>query len=318
MKKKIIILLLISMTITGIIILYNQTRKINIKNNNLLLELEEKGLIVEGEISLEKIKTEKKELEEYTETTFKEENVKVTYNKHKETNEILTSEVSDLQNQIQSLETTINNLKAEYDRLLEEYEKPSTFFITNVPQINQYPDYPTGCESVALTILLNYYGISVTPDKIIEVLPKGARPYSKNGVLYGTNPEVEFVGTPYSSHSFGVYEKPIAKVANQFKAGINIATGTEFEDILKIVSTNTPVLVWTSINLIEPYISMSWIYELTGERIYWKANEHAVVLIGYTADKVIISDPIGGKIKYQTLSTFKERYNYYGKKALYY
>lgn len=45
-------------------------------------------------------------------------------------------------------------------------------------------------------------------------------------------------------------------------------------------------------SLAVPYISRSWIYEPTGETIYWKANEHAVVIIGYTEDKVIISDPI--------------------------
>ena len=77
-------------------------------------------------------------------------------------------------------------------------------------------------------------------------------------------------------------------------------------------------MVWTSMYLAVPYISQSWIYEPTGETIYWKANEHAVVIIGYTEDKVIISDPIDGKAKYQSKSIFKERYNYYGKKALYY
>lgn len=77
-------------------------------------------------------------------------------------------------------------------------------------------------------------------------------------------------------------------------------------------------MVWTSMSLAVPYISQSWIYEPTGETIYWKANEHAVVIIGYTEDKVIISDPINGKAKYQSKIIFKERYNYYGKKALYY
>ena len=99
---------------------------------------------------------------------------------------------------------------------------------------------------------------------------------------------------------------------------LSIATGTSFDDILKIVGTGTPVIVWTSMNLASPYLSTSWIYEPTGERIYWKANEHAVVLIGYTPSQVIISEPIGGTMKYQSLSIFRERYNYYGKKALYY
>ena len=52
------------------------------------------------------------------------------------------------------------------------YQEKNIFYITGVPLINQYPNYPRGCETVALTILLNYYGIMVTPDDIISVLPK--------------------------------------------------------------------------------------------------------------------------------------------------
>ena len=70
-------------------------------------------------------------------------------------------------------------------------------------------------------------------------------------------------------------------------------------------------MVWTSMSLAVPYISQSWIYEPTGETIYWKANEHAVVIIGYTEDKVIISDPIDGKAKYQSkYITIMERRRY--------
>ena len=46
--------------------------------------------------------------------------------------------------------------------------------------------------------------------------------------------------------------------------------------------TGKPVIVWTSMYLAVPYISSSWVYEATGEKIEWKANEHAVVIIGYT------------------------------------
>ena len=315
MKRKIIMIVLLVMMITSIIILYNYNNKLRINNSHLIKDLEAKNLVTAGKINLEGKKEEKKELEEYINQTFKEENAHEKHETNKKINKNLTSELLNLDSEISNLETEIKNLDI---KLLKEYQKPNTYYITNVPIINQYPKYPTGCESVALTILLKYYGVSVTPDEIISSLKKGPRPYSKNGVLYGANPEVEFVGTPYSSHSFGVYEKPIAQVANKYKDGINIATGTEFDDVLKIVSTGAPVLVWTSMNLIEPYISMSWIYEPTGERIYWKANEHAVVIIGYTENQVIISDPMGGKIKYQSLSTFRSRYNYYGKKALYY
>jgi len=318
MKQRAIIVLLISMIVTETIILYNQNKEINIKNNELFKELKENNLIIQKKINLDEIKKEKQNLKEYTIQVFKEETVEETFEKNKEINKTLTKEVSKLENKIIDLETKINSLESQYSKLMKEKEKKNTFYITNFPFINQYPNYPTGCESVALTTLLKYYGVKVTPDNIIKSLPKGKLPYTKNGKTYGGNPDIEFIGNPYSLNSYGVYEKPIAAVANKYKPDIKIATGTNFNKILEIVGTGKPVMVWTSMYLAAPYISTSWIYEPTGERIYWKANEHAVVIIGYTKDKVIIADPIGGQMKYQSLSIFRERYNYYGKKALHY
>lgn len=318
MKKKIIPLLLIIAIILETVILYNQNIELKGKNSNITRQLEDSGILIDGEIYLKELQEEKEELEKSTSEVFKEEDVEEVFQKQQEVNIALNSEISELEDKIIKLENSVISLREEYNKLVKENEAKHTFYITNVPVINQYPDYPTGCESVALTILLNYYGVAVTPDNIISYLPKGDAPYSKDGKLYGGNPELEFVGNPYSLNSFGVYEKPLAEVANKFKPGIKIATGTDFDKILKIVGSGKPVIVWTSMNLATPYISKSWIYEPTGETIYWKANEHAVVVIGYTSDKVIISDPIGGQVKYQSLSIFKERYNYYGKKALYY
>lgn len=318
MKKKIIPLLLIIAIILETVILYNQNIELKGKNSNITRQLEDSGILIDGEIYLKELQEEKEELEKSTSEVFKEEDVEEVFQKQQEVNIALNSEISELEDKIIKLENSVISLREEYNKLVKENEAKHTFYITNVPVINQYPDYPTGCESVALTILLNYYGVAVTPDNIISYLPKGDAPYSKDGKLYGGNPELEFVGNPYSLNSFGVYEKPLAEVANKFKPGIKIATGTDFDEIIKIVGSGKPVIVWTSMNLATPYISKSWIYEPTGETIYWKANEHAVVVIGYTSDKVIISDPIGGQVKYQSLSIFKERYNYYGKKALYY
>ena len=318
MRRKIVIVLLMFMIILETIVLNNQNKEIKQKNNNLLKELKENNLIIDNKISLEKVKEEKNVLEEETISVFKEEDIEKQFNKQKEKGNELSKEISILEEKLLGLESNLSSLQEQYNKLYKEYEQKNTFYITGVPFINQYPNYPTGCESVALTILLKYYGVAITPDDVIKNIKKGSLPYSKNGVVYGGNPEVEFVGNPYSINSYGVYEKPLAEVANKFKPGIKIATGTNFDEILKIVGSGKPVLVWTSMYLAAPYISSSWIYEPTGETIYWKANEHAVVLIGYTQDKVIISDPIGGQMKYQSLSIFRERYNYYGKKALYY
>lgn len=318
MKRKIFIILLALMIIGETIFLYNQNIGLKEKNKNINKEFEENNLIIDNKVNLEGIIEERDNLKIETNKVFKEEDIEEMFDRENQEKENLNEEIANLEEKIIKLEENLNTLQTEYNKLLKEYEQKNTFYITNVPFINQYPNYPTGCESVALTILLNYYGVVVTPDDIIEVLPKGSLPYSKNGKVYGGNPEVEFIGNPYSLNSYGVYEKPIAEVANKFKSGITIATGTEFDEILKIVGSGKPVIVWTSMSLAKPYISRSWIYEPTGETIYWKANEHAVVIIGYTPSKVIISDPIGGTVKYQSRSIFKERYNYYGKKALYY
>lgn len=184
--------------------------------------------------------------------------------------------------------------------------------------INQYPNYPTGCESVALTMLLRYYGIQITPDEVIQRLNKDSLPYYENGVKYGGNPEVGFIGNPYSGASYGVYEKPIADVANMYKSGIQIRSGMDFQEVLNLVKDNHPVLVWTSMGLSVPYISDGWIYKPTMETIYWKAGEHVVVLVSCHNDTLIVADPIGGRLKNYSVSLFEARYNYFGRKALFY
>ena len=318
MKKYIIVILLSIMIITETIILSNQNKSISVRIDNIYNEFQNNNLVVDSKINLDCLIETKDSLKEYTQTVFKNDEIELVFENQNKLTEELKEEISILEKTVINLENDIGKLKQEYNNLYKQYEAKNTFYITSFPFINQYPDYPTGCESVSLTMLLNYYGVLVTPDDIISSIRKGNIPYTKDGITYGGNPETEFVGNPYSLNSYGVYEKPLEEVGNKYKPGITIATGTDFNKILEIVATGKPVLVWTSMYLAAPYISTSWIYEPTGETIYWKANEHAVVVIGYTPDKVIIADPIGGKLKYQSLSIFKERYNYFGKKALYY
>ena len=320
MKKVITIILLIIFLSTEITILYKDNVEYTKTSEKLTSSAVSYESVLEDISSLEKEKSTLKE--EITSLlaaeAFNEDDVKEYINNETVVNETLEKEITELESNISLLEGNLQELQKEYNALIKKREEEQSYYITGVANINQYPDYPTGCESVALTILLNYYGVAISPLDVINRLPKGSILYQENGVTYGGNPEVEFVGNPLSENSFGVYERPIAKVANTFKSGINIATGTSFEDILKVVKSGRPVIVWTSMGLSVPYISTSWIYKPTGERIYWKAGEHAVVIIGYTSNQVIVSDPIGGKVKYYQKSTFKDRYNYFGKKALYY
>ena len=195
----------------------------------------------------------------------------------------------------------------------------NTFIIDGVSKINQYTEgYPTGCESAALTILLRYHGLNINMSDVVNRLPKGSLPYTENGIRYGGNPYVEFVGHPNSSSSYGVYEKPIISVAESFKPGIIDGRGMKLDDVLKVVSEGRPVLVWVSMNMAVPYISTSWTYKPTGEKISWMANERALVVVGYNQNSVVVSDSLYGSIKYYNRNVFESRYNTYGKRAVYY
>ena len=212
-----------------------------------------------------------------------------------------------------------NSLRNTYNKLLEEELRKTTYIIPSVPMINQYSlGYPTGCESAALTVLLRYWGLNINMSSVVNRLPKGKLPYYENNVRYGGNPYIEFVGTPSTYSSYGVYEKPIIQVANSFKSGVIDGTGLSLNQVLGIVKEGRPVIVWVSMNMAVPYISTSWIYKPTGEKISWMANEHALVVVGYNKNQVIVSDSLTGSIRYYNKGVFESRYNTYGKRAVYY
>ena len=252
-------------------------------------------------------------------------------------NVVMSSEIEKIAGDNNQLEEELETLKKQYQTLNDQYQKQEnerrmaqiqsqtnyasnsgSYFIQNFPTINQYPNYPTGCESVALTLLLRFHGVSVSVDDVISRLKKEPLPYYEGNVLYGGSPYVGFVGNPYVSKSYGVYEQPIAEVASSYKGNVISKSGVPFSEVLSLISQGKPVMVWTSMGLAVPYISASWVYKPTGETIRWKAQEHAVVIIGYNDNSVIISDPIQGMIKYQSRTVFESRYQYYGSRVVYY
>lgn len=63
----------------------------------------------------------------------------------------------------------------------------------------------------------------------------------------------------------------------------------------------------------KPYIALSGM--LMGETIVWKSHEHAMVLIGYTADTYIMADPLRGIYEYDK-EVVEERYKDMGRQAI--
>lgn len=192
--------------------------------------------------------------------------------------------------------------------------------LENIIAEDQHPNYPTGCESVALYILLRYYNVDVTIEDIVEELPKGEIPYVVDGKMYGANPEKEFVGDPTDINSFGVYNKPIAKTANKFKKGAVAENGVSIKKIKEIIASGNPVIAWVSINedIEKIVISKSWYDVDTGKKVNWIRGEHAVVVYGYDNNNFYISNPYNGKKYKKSLNNFEYYYSSMGERIVYY
>ena len=189
----------------------------------------------------------------------------------------------------------------------------------DVIEFCQYPDYPTGCESVSLYMLLNYYNVGVTVDQIYDLLPMGAQPYDdENGVRHGANPEREFVGDPRSEYSYGVFNDPIAGVAEQFKPGVRTERGVSLDKIKEILDTGNPVLAWyVSAPMRDIMYRWSWLDE-RNELVTWPGGEHAVVICGYDDTSLTYRDPNAGTTVCIDYATFEKSFSELGSRIVYY
>lgn len=246
------------------------------------------------------------------------------YNKQEETINELTNKVNRLtidDDAVDNLNVLLEKTKSEYNTKFEQVEyiiNNKEFYIDNVPIINQHPDYPSGCESISLLILLKNAGVDVTANQIVDKLIKAQRPYKVNNNLYGNDPEVYFIGNPADIYGYGVYEKPIISVASSFKSGIKDLTGSSLNEVLKVVIQKHPVQVWVAMDGISTYYYRSWIDELSGKTIYYPAEFHSLVIIGFNKRQIITSDPSVGAVRYFDRENFENSFNFFGKRAIYY
>ena len=166
----------------------------------------------------------------------------------------------------------------------------------DVPCYSQYPELPTGCESVALTNLLNYYGFRLGKTIIADYyLPKGS----------GGNFVTAFDGNPRRSSGglMGCVAPAITIAGNNYlraAGSAKQAKDASFSSIASIknrVTCGQPVEMWNT-------EWGSWPGGRYATRWYnghsyglWGGN-HAVVLKGYDDEQgiVYLSDSINGNV----------------------
>lgn len=181
-------------------------------------------------------------------------------------------------------------------------DQTASAYIENFSVINQNPELPTGCEVTSLTMVLNYYGYEVTNTEL-------ASNYLNTGSL-GSNPYVNFVGSPFSSSAYGCYSPVIVDCATSFGANAINISYCSYSELLNYVSQGYPVIVWGTMYMSPTkYGSSSWT-DSEGNTVIWRGNEHCLVLVGYdvSADIAYLADPLTGAIESYSLKTFLQRW----------
>lgn len=187
--------------------------------------------------------------------------------------------------------------------------------IDGIDTLSQFPEMPTGCELTSTTMLLNWYGVDVDKEELGEAIEKADIPSYVNGSLQGPNPNEYFIGDPFSSDGYGVYHKPIADLIDTYTDGkSNDITGCSFNKLLSTVAKGYPVVTWVTINMKESSIGSSWTNG--DETIEWIIPEHAVLLVGFNENEVIINDPYKGTEYTVDKDIFEDRWTSLGKQAV--
>ncbi|KEO83914.1 hypothetical protein EL26_06925 [Tumebacillus flagellatus] len=178
--------------------------------------------------------------------------------------------------------------------------------ISGVPVLAQAPELPTGCEATSLTMLLNYEGIAADKTDVVRKLPVVDVPVylGDDSEMTGGDPNLGFVGDPFSADGYGVYHAPIAKVLNSYLPGRALdLSGKSFDDVLAAVAEDHPVVTWMAMDLDD--VSTAYVWKTPdGQQIDWKVPEHCVLLTGYDESNVTVHDPYSG----QTVRYDKQRF----------
>ncbi len=157
----------------------------------------------------------------------------------------------------------------------------------------QYPELPTGCESVALTMALKSLGYSLEKTTIAEEYLV----YSDDNFALG------YVGDPFSEEGAGVFPPGLVRTANAYLAAQSSsykaydASGLDLMDLLSFLASGHPVLLWVTMSYDEPSFSHD-IADFEGRDYCWYWNEHCVALRGYdlTAGTLTLEDPLEGEL----------------------
>lgn len=164
-------------------------------------------------------------------------------------------------------------------RAYVETSTSSKIFL-NIKTICQNPEFPTGCEAIATTMMLQGAGVNISKQQVVNEMP---RTNTHDGNL-------GFIGNPRSQTGWWIYPPAMLKVVkNHLSSGANL-TNCSFNDIKKKINIGHTVVVWIS-----------------GYGGPMTKINHAITITGYDNSRAYFNDPWTGK---QLSMTIKQLHNY--------
>ncbi len=212
-------------------------------------------------------------------------------------------------------------------RAMEQYTAPvqEESVLLDVPFIDQRGRFPTGCEGVTATMALQYAGVDVTPEEVLEAIPRGAAPHPDGaGGYIGCDPREAFPGNPYSEEGWGCYAPVVEKAAedilrerDETSLSIINLTDTPLPELCqRCLRQGVPVLVWATIDMETPVPGIVFTIEGTGEEFQWIYPLHCLLLVGEDESSYYFNDPMAGKaVAYGKWET-EQAYEALGRQAL--
>ena len=203
---------------------------------------------------------------------------------------------------------------------LEDIVLPPSWFIDIPPQW-QYPDFPSGCESVTIVMCLNYHGINISAKTFIDVyLDKTSAPYRSGGVFYSADPRKYFLGNPRSKSGWGIFptgiEAALKKFVDPEMFDIVLPENMAIDDMCKRYLINDiPFTIWATCDM-RDYTKTTLKIIDTGETISWYSPNHCLLLVGYDAKYYYFSDSAYGKVTKFSKDRVNYMYDLLGRKSL--
>ncbi len=205
--------------------------------------------------------------------------------------------------------------------VVSQIGQPSTAVYTStfqteesVTQLNigvYYQQHALSCELASLKMALNYKGIGVTENQLLDQIPTDGA--ARNGNTWA-DPDQVFVGDVnghQNTTGYGVHAGPILSLASNYRTSRN-ATGWSMQELAQTLADGNPVVIWGTAGSMK---KDSWVTP-GGRTIDTWVGEHARTLIGFTGKvdnptSFIINDPIFGRLRWST-SQFRGNWSLMG------